>query len=150
MVSQLKPLSLISPVSKLPTNGYTVAARGRQISTRGGVSVSFLPTRQVLADRIVYHHDNGLDLLYALVTCCHGQEKAESGYITLAHGEDFTIGWNCELAHKLFKIPRVAIGVSLAYEDETPTDRAKRHADHFSFLARNTKGSEILGNTGKY
>ena len=68
--------------------------------------------------------DSESDLLYALVACHHGDEK-ESGYITILHNEDFTIGWNCESKHKLFKIHRIATGVSLSYEDETSVERAR-------------------------
>ena len=51
------PYHSFQPVRQTSINGYIVEARGRQIKTRGGVSISFLPTKQVLADRIVYHHD---------------------------------------------------------------------------------------------
>ena len=77
--------------SQLPTDEYTIQNMGRKIFTRTGVSVSFLPTRQVLADRIIIHTAEEADLLYVGITCHHGEDK-EKGYITMLHNEDFTLG----------------------------------------------------------
>merc|ERR1712121_415786 len=51
------------------------------------------------------------DLLYVRIICHHGDEK-EEGYITMVNEEDFTLGYNCELKHKMLNIPKVAVGVS--------------------------------------
>ena len=91
-------------------DGYQIQNMGRKIFTRSGVSVSFLPSRQVLADRVVIHTTGEFDLLYVRVTCHHGEEQ-ETGYITMFHNEDFTLGYNCDLNHKLIRIQRAAIGV---------------------------------------
>ncbi|MED5267649.1 MAG: hypothetical protein VYB00_02375, partial [Candidatus Thermoplasmatota archaeon] len=84
------------------------------------------------------------DLLYVRITCHHGEET-ETGYITMFHNEDFTLGYNCDLDHKLIRIQQAAIGVSVSYEDETAVERTKRHTNRFSILARNTNGENILG-----
>ena len=81
--------------------------------------------------------------MYVLLTCHHGEEE-ESGYITMLHNEDFTIGYNCEAEHKLFHIPRAAVGVTISYEDETLVERTKRHTNRFSVLARDSSGENIL------
>ena len=125
-------------------NGYIIENMGRKILTRTGVSVSFLPARQVLADRIVIHTVGEFDLLYVQVTCHHGKE-VETGYITMFHNEDFTLGYNCDLEHKLIHVPRAATGVSVSYEDESLVERTKRHTNRFSILARNSNGENILG-----
>ena len=130
--------------SQTPMDGYEIQNMGRKIFTRPGVSVSFLPTRQVLADRIIIHTTGEFDLLYAKVMCHHGEET-ETGYITMFHNEDFTLGYNCELDHKLIHVPRAATGVSVSYEDETLVERTKRHTNRFSILARNNNGENILG-----
>ena len=130
--------------SQTPMDGYEIQNMGRKIFTRPGVSVSFLPTRQVLADRTVIHTKEEFDLLYVRITCHHGEEE-ETGYMTMFHNEDFTIGYNCELDHKLIHIPRAATGVSVSFEDETPTEREKRHTNRFSILARDNVGENILG-----
>jgi len=130
--------------SQAPMDGYKIQNMGRKIFTRSGVSVSFLPARQVLADRIVIHTTGEFDLLYVRVTCHHGEET-ETGYITMFHNEDFTLGYNCALDHKLIRIQQAAIGVSVSYEDETAVERTKRHTNRFSILARNNNGENILG-----
>ena len=127
-----------------PMNGYIIENMGRKILTRTGVSVSFLPAGQVLADRIVIHTVGEFDLLYVQITCHHGKEK-ETGYITMFHNEDFTLGYNCDLKHKLINIPQAATGVAVSYEDESLVERTKRHTNRFSILARNTNGENILG-----
>ena len=63
----------------------------------------------------------------------------------MLHNEDFTLGYNCELKHKLIHVPRAAIGVSISYEDETLVERTKRHDNQFSILARDNDGISILG-----
>ena len=63
----------------------------------------------------------------------------------MLHNEDFTLGYNCELKHKLLHVPQAAIGVSISYEDETLVERTKRHDNQFSILARNKDGVSILG-----
>ena len=77
--------------SQTPMEGYEIQNMGRKIFTRPGISVSFLPARQVLADRIVIHTTEEFDLLYVEITCHHGEEQ-ETGYITMFHNEDFTLG----------------------------------------------------------
>ena len=138
------PHHSFQPIGHLPMDGYVVENMGRKIFTRTGVSVSFLHTKQVLADRIVIHTAEESDLLYVRVTCHHGEEK-EDGYITMFHNEDFTLGYNCDVTHKLLRIPRAATGVSVSLEDETLVDRTKRHNDRFSILARDNNGENILG-----
>ena len=130
--------------SQTPMDGHEIQNMGRKIFTRPGVTVSFLPARQVLADRIVIHTTGEFDLLYVEITCHHGEEQ-ETGYITMFHNEDFTLGYNCELDQKLIHIPRAATGVSVSYEDETLVERTKRHTNRFSILARNNNGENILG-----
>ena len=125
-------------------DGYEVQNMGRKIFTRTGVSVSFLPARQVLADRIMIHTTGEFDLLYVEIICHHGEEK-ETGYITMFHNEDFTLGYNCELDHKLIHVPQATEGVSVSYEDETLVERTKRHTNRFSILARNNNRENILG-----
>merc|ERR1711994_1128914 len=53
--------------SQTPMDGYEIQNMGRKIFTRPGVSVSFLPTRQVLADRTVIHTKGEFDLLYVRI-----------------------------------------------------------------------------------
>ena len=130
--------------SQTPMNGYIIQNMGRKILTRTGVSVSFLPARQVLADRIVIHTVGEFDLLYVQVTCHHGKE-VQTGYITMFHNEDFTLGYNCDLKHKLIHVPRATTGVAVSYEDESLVERTKRHTNRFSILARNSNGENILG-----
>ena len=130
--------------SQTPLNGYVIQNMGRKILTRTGVSVSFLPARQVLADRIVIQTVGEFDLLYVQITCHHGEE-VETGYITMFHNEDFTLGYNCDLKHKLIHVPRATTGVAVSYEDESLVERTKRHTNRFSILARNSNGENILG-----
>ena len=83
--------------------------------------MSFLPTEQVLADRIIIHTAEEFDQLYVGVTCHHGEDK-ESGYITMFHNEDFTLGYNCEVKHKLLHIPQAAVGrLAPRHRDTRPT-----------------------------
>ena len=63
----------------------------------------------------------------------------------MLHNEDFTLGYNCELKHKLLHVPQAAVGVSISYEDETLVERTKRHINRFSILAGNNDGDNILG-----
>ena len=127
-----------------PLDGYVIQNMGRKIFTRTGLSISFLHTKQVLADRIVIHTPGQSDLLYVRIICHHGDEK-EEGYITMVNEEDFTLGYNCELKHKMLNIPKVAVAVSISHEDETLVERTRRHTNRFSILARDDSGENILG-----
>ena len=63
----------------------------------------------------------------------------------MTNNEDFTLGYNCELKHKMLNIPKVAVAVSISHEDETLVERTKRHTNRFSILARDNNGENILG-----
>ena len=57
------PHHSFQPIGQPPMDGYIIENMGRKIFTRTGVSVSFLHTKQVLADRIIIHTPEQSDLL---------------------------------------------------------------------------------------
>ena len=140
------PHLALQPVQNLPTDGYRVFNLGRRNKARSGVSISFLPHRQVMADRMVFKTEDGSNLENVMVKChLDNNTVASQGYISIFHGEDITLGWNCLMEHQYVDIPRMTRGVMQSYAEETAESRVKRGQLPFSIQARNSTGHSLIG-----
>ena len=110
------PFHAAQPVpGRTTSSGFKIINRGRKIATRGKVSVTFEPSEQVLADRIVFYSQDKQDMGGVKVACLlDGGEKKEIGFLNLFNGETITVGWNCEMTSAELRIPWIAVGWSRA------------------------------------
>ena len=56
------PYMAEQPTLNLPPGGSQAVSMGRRTKARGNVTLSFLPSKQVLSDRMVFHIDGGSKL----------------------------------------------------------------------------------------
>ena len=78
---------------------------------------------------------------------CHldNNTMASQGYISIFHGEDITLGWNCLMKHQYLDIPRMTRGVMQSFVGDDKESRIKRGELPFSIQARNGTGHSVIG-----
>ena len=119
---------------------------GRRIKARGKTSISFLPHRQVLADQMVFHTEDGSSLLNVQVKCqSSNNTETNRGYIDIASGEAITVGWNCGLSHQSIEVPQTARSLIQSFTDDDQESRMKRGSKAFTIQAKNSMGHSIIG-----
>ena len=118
---------------------------GRKIKARGNITLSFLPSKQVLSDRIVFHTFNKAELWNVLIRCSmHNGTKEEMGYMAIKNNEAITVGYNCKLEHHLLSVPQVTKGlVQSAYKEGKNSEWNGQH--QFSISAMNSSGYQVIG-----
>ena len=118
---------------------------GRKIKARGNTTLSFLPSKQVLSDQIVFHTVNKAKLWNVLIRCSmHNGTKEEMGYMAIRNNEAITVGYNCKLEHHFLSVPQVTKGlVQSAYKEGKNSGWNGQH--QFSISAMNSSGYQVIG-----
>ena len=113
---------------------------GRRIKARGNLTLSFIPSKQALADQIVFHIGTGSKLWNVRIQCTmHNGTENWWGYLSIRNGECISIGYNCKLEHIYLSIPQVTSGLKQNNKSR------RKNQDQFSILARNSSGQYTSG-----
>ena len=108
--------------------------------------MTFEPSEQVLADRIVFHSKDKQDIGGVKVTCLLDRgEKEEIGFLNIFDGEIMTVGWNCEMSSSELRIPRIAVGLVESRTNDDRESRERRGLKEFSIMALNGVRAETFG-----
>ena len=109
--------------------------------------MTFRPTSQVLADKMIIHTRDGHNTGDIRITCYQdGAATVVTGFIDLHNEESLTVGWNCELIGEEIRVPAVAKELLDSRLGDTATKR-RRGSRLFSLVAANSNGMMTTGVT---